>query len=107
VIAWGRSQNGVTVTDGNAAADVLFYPAVGTELFLKVGLGFGNVSAASTSGSVTTTVSNQGFGSTFGVGFDIKLGRNIYLTPNFDTLVQVINGTTQEVYLLTLGLTWH
>ena len=106
-LGWGRTDNGVTVSQGNATADILFYPSATSSFFLKTGLGFATATASSTSGNVTVTTTDNGFGSTFGAGFDIRLGRNLYLTPNFDALIQVINSTTQTLYLFTIGLTWH
>ena len=106
-IAWAKSENNTTVSQGNFTANVLFYPSQSGGAFVKVGLGWASVTASSTSGNTTITVTDNGFGSTFGAGYDVKLGRNIYLTPNVDALVQVISGSTETVWLFTLGLTWH
>lgn len=106
-IGWGRTDNNVTVSQGNATANILFYPSENRGFFLKTGLGFASATASASSGSLTVTTRENGFGTTFGAGFDLKLGRNIYLTPNFDALVQVINSNTETLYLFTLGLTWH
>jgi len=106
-IAWAKSENDVTVSQSNFTGNILFYPSLNGGFFLKTGLGFATVTASATSGNVTITATENGFGSTFGAGFDVKLGRNIYLTPNVDALVQVIEGGTETVFLFTLGLTWH
>jgi outer membrane autotransporter protein len=55
----------------------------------------------------TQTISNAGLGETFGAGYDIKLGRNFYITPNADFMVQRINGSSRDLILLTVGATWH
>jgi hypothetical protein len=106
-IAWVKSENNTTLSQGNATATILFYPGPSGGFFLKTGLGFATVTATATSGNVTVTVTDNGFGTTFGAGYDIKLGRNIYLTPNADLLLQVISGETETVVLFTVGLTWH
>lgn len=106
-IAWAKSENNTTVSQGNFTANILFYPSLTSGLFLKTGLGFATVTASATSGNITVTATDNGFGTTFGAGFDIKLGRNLYLTPNADALVQVISGNTETVWLFTVGLTWH
>lgn len=106
-IAWAKSENNTTVSQGNFTGNILFYPSLNGGAFLKVGLGFASVTASATSGNTTVTVTDNGLGTTFGAGYDFKLGRNIYLTPNVDALVQVISGSTETVWLFTLGLTWH
>lgn len=45
-----------------------------------------------------------------GVRADLKIGRNLYLTPNLDWLFQSIDVgpvNTNHLFLFTLGLTWH
>jgi hypothetical protein len=106
-IAWVKSENNTTVSQGNVTGNILFYPSLNGGFFLKTGLGFATVTATATSGTVTVSVSDQGFGTTFGAGYDIRLGRNLYLTPNADLLLQVISGSTETVFLFTVGLTWH
>jgi hypothetical protein len=106
-IAWAKSENNTTVSQGNATGNILFYPGPNGGFFLKTGLGFATATATATSGNVTVTVTENGFGTTFGAGYDVKLGSNIYLTPNADLLLQVIGGETETVVLFTVGLTWH
>lgn len=108
--AWGKEVSGATVSRVNTVATVLFYPQ-SRGLYLKSGLGFGlaQVAATSTAGGVTTsiTVSETGLGATFGTGYDLRIGGNLFLTPAADLLVQVINAETDSFLLFTLGLTWH
>ena len=106
-IGWAKSENNTTLSQGNFTANIMFYPSLNGGFFLKTGLGFASVTASATSGNVTITATDNGFGTTFGAGYDLRLGRNIYLTPNVDALVQVISGSTETVFLFTLGLTWH
>lgn len=111
VIGWGREQNGTTVTQGNAAAIVQFYPNR-AGFFLKAGLGFASWARSRSSGNTTTTVTEGGFGATFGGGYDIRVGTNLFLTPNLDFLIQavesdVFSNNTGYLAVFTVGLTWH
>ena len=62
-------------------------------------------------GGLGVSLSEAGFGTTFGIGWDIRLGNNIYLTPNLDWMFQSIEilDVTQNANLLvlTVGLIWH
>jgi len=107
VLGWGRSEGNATVGQANLTGDIAFYPSLNGGLFLKVGLGFASTSFQTTLGNVTTTIRDEGLGTTFGAGYDFKLGRNFYLTPNVDLLVQRISGATGKLLLITLGATWH
>ncbi len=107
VNGWGRSQGDATLSRGNVTFTVLFYPSRNGGFFLKAGLGTASVTTAVTSGTVTTTDQRIGGGSTIGVGWDIRLGKNLYLTPNIDFLGQVIDGAENSLTLFSLGLTWH
>lgn len=68
-------------------------------------------------GGFFVNVSESGPGLTLGAGYDVRLGRNLYLTPNLDVLFQFIGAKNDPVLgrqpgasiimLFTLGLTWH
>jgi hypothetical protein len=111
---WARQEdtilgdNTVSLTRSNATFTVMFFPSENGGFFLKGGLGGANVELQA--GGVE--VSEQGVGTTLGVGYDVRLGRNLYLTPNMDLLIQTFETpasetTTNTLVLLTLGLTWH
>jgi hypothetical protein len=110
-MGWVREQSGTTVSHGNLTATVLLYP-VRRGFYLKGGLGFASWSQASPAGPGTLTVTEGGFGATVGGGYDVRIGNNLFLTPNFDVLLQVVDSdvftaTTGYLILFTLGLTWH
>lgn len=107
VNGWFREEGSATVSRGNVTLTVLFYPSRRGGLFFKGGAGAAQVQVSETVGNVTTTVSDQGLGTTFGAGFDIRLGRNFYLTPNLDFLFQTIDDVDNTLTLLSLGVTWH
>ena len=114
---WGRDQDGATIARGNGTFTALFYPSERGGAFLKGGVGWASISRETTSGNSTTTTTEGGFGLTAGLGADVRLGRNIYLTPNVDALFQWFESKTDPVLgtipghntllLFTLGLTWH
>ena len=111
---WGRQEdtvlgdNTVSLTRSNATLTVLFFPSNNGGFFLKGGLGGANVELQS--GGLK--ISEQGMGTTLGIGYDVKLGRNLYLVPNFDLLIQTFATagdltTTNTLVLLTVGVMWH
>jgi len=106
-IGWGRELNNTTLSRGNATFSLMFYPGRNGGLFLKGGVGAATVDQSVTVGRVTTTLRGSGFGSTVGLGWDLKVGRNLYLTPNLDFLYQSVDGGSNTLTLLTFGATWH
>lgn len=104
---WARSSNGTTISHVNAVAAVYLYPLPSNGLYLKSGIGFASQQAAVSGGGTTTTVSQNGFGATFGAGYEIPLAHNLVLSPNVDLLTQVIKSHSESFFLLTIGLTWH
>lgn len=116
-IGWARDQSGATLGRGNGAFVVLFYPGAQGGAFLKGGVGVASISRSTVSGSTTTTTTKTGFGLTLGAGWDVRLGNNLYLTPNLDFLLQALESETDPVLgdipgtnsivMFTLGLVWH
>ena len=111
VIGWYREDNGIERDQSSASAVVLFYPyqrneddgrepSSVREWFLKGGFG---VAERDVDGDVT----REGLGLTFGTGFDFRLGRNFYVTPNVDLLMHFFKDQTDTALLVTLGFTWH
>ena len=122
---WIGSRDGVDYSRGNVSALLLFYPSPRGGLYLKGGVG---VSYVTTSISSSTTIdgvlyfnsvseSSGGFGATAGVGYDVRLGRNIYLVPAIDWYLQAVGSETSSVFgtlpgtnnqiSFSLGLVWH
>jgi len=115
VNAWRKSESGATFTIGNVSAAAYFYPAPATGFFLKGGVGFADFRiSVDNGGSATAT----GFGFLTGLGYDIRVGKNISLTPVFNFYFGSdgdlkSNGTTidshykHNVYDFGLGITFH
>ena len=114
-IGWGRQDELLgldteIVTRGNATFSLMYFPSSNGGFFLKGGLGAATVSW--TSELLGLRVDRRGFGTTVGLGFDVRLGGNIYLTPAADWLIQSFEfeageNTTNTLFLITLGLIWH
>ena len=120
---WYGSHLDTDLYRSNLSGVVLFYPSMRGGLFLKGGAG---LSYVNTSISERTTIggidyynsiseAKTGFGATAGVGFDIRLGRNMYLVPELDWYLQSIGDTdasfgvpsTINIFAFTIGLVWH
>ena len=80
VDVWTKSESGTTLSLGNVTASLYYYPVTTSGLFFKGGVG-GAAFNGEVSGTVTTTADGAGFGFTFGAGYDVRLGRNISITP--------------------------
>jgi hypothetical protein len=111
IMGWGRSEDGVSYSRSNTTFTVMFYPSQKGGFYVKGGIGGSYVDAGAEIFGFDVSLQEAGFGTTFGVGWDIKLGNNIYLTPNVDWMYQGIEilDETQNTNLLliTLGLIWH
>jgi hypothetical protein len=73
----------------------LYYPVSRSAWFLKGGLGYGILEAAS-----------LGFAVDGGTGFDLHLGGSFSITPGVDVVLIAGEETVAHV-LLTVGATWH
>lgn len=99
-LAWFREEGvGNSVERANVTASALFYPSSRGGWFLKTG---GGVASKSRLGRDET-----GIGTTFGTGYDFRLGGNFFVTPNADLMVQFFDQSTTASLLFTLGVIWH
>jgi hypothetical protein len=96
----------VWLTRGTFTGNVLFYPSPTLDIFINGGLGLGWVALYSTAGSSVTDEWNTGFGSTIGVGYDIRISDKFSITPNLDFLYQLVSDTNGYVLMLTVGATF-
>jgi hypothetical protein len=110
VNGWVKSSGGLTERLGNVTGSVYYYPARASGFFVTGGLGFSSYDL-SDGGSITGT----GWGFTCGAGYDVRVGRNISLTPvaNFayggvgDLSDNFTTGWKQSVIDFGLGITFH
>ena len=112
------------VSSGNLTILALVYASPKAGLFAKSALGWAQAHALCPS---SPNESQDGMGATLGLGYDVRLGRNTYLTPNIDVLLrtnarplcstgappspgQPDPGLVRDYgqrFAFTLGLTWH
>jgi hypothetical protein len=92
---------------GNVSLIAMLYPLEHGGLFLKPGVG---VAATEASCDYEHQVS-AGLGATLGIGYDVRIGGNTYLTPNLDLLVRTTEGPcgtgAGPAFAFTVALTWH
>lgn len=114
VNAWVKDVSGTTEEVGNVSAALYYYPAAASGFFLKGGAGFASYILHNGGTSVTAS----GVGLIAGLGYDIRVGRMISLTPtgNFywgsdgdlkdggTVLIPSVKHTTFDV---GLGITFH
>ena len=114
LLIWGRrddtiiGSNSLGTIRSNVTVTVLFYPDEAGRFFIKGGLG----GAAVEYEIAGVEIGETGGAATLGLGYDIRLGRNIFLTPNIDWMMQTFEDAsgdraTNSLVLLTVGLTWH
>ena len=112
---WSHESGGATETMGNVTASLYYYPVASAGLFLTGGVGFSDYRV-----DTSPSVEGTGWGFTAGVGYDIRVGRNVSLTPvaNFvyggvgDLNVSgggapFATGWKQNVVDFGLGVTFH
>jgi hypothetical protein len=101
---WTRSEGGVTLTVGTVLALVRFYPSARGGFFLEGGLGLGTIHASIDGfGSESET----GGGALLGLGYDIRVGRNVSLTPVWLGFAAQTSNSDANVGQLSLGVTIH
>jgi hypothetical protein len=113
VNAWTKSSNGVTADLGNVSFAAYLYPQPKSGFFVKGGVGFATTRLHN-SGSADA----NGFGFVAGLGYDIRVGTNISITPvgNFyfgsdgdlkESGTTLETGWKHNVYEFGLGITFH
>jgi hypothetical protein len=100
---WTRSEDGATLTVGLVAVEGRFYPSSSGGFFLKAGAGIGSLDVSF--GSVT--VSETGAGVLAGLGYDIRVGRMISITPWVQWFGIDYDPGNANVSQLGLALTIH
>ena len=105
VIGMTFDRGGADVSFTNATFTLVYDPALPGGFFAKGGIGFASVMTSTEFGGGTFTTDDEGFGVTLGVGYDIRIGGNLYLTPNFDLLLQTFGDDRDaSMALFTVGL---
>ena len=101
---WTRSEGGVTLTVGTLLALLRFYPSARGGFFLEGGLGLGTIHVSVDGfGSESET----GAGALLGLGYDIRVGENVSLTPAWLGFAARTTNSDANVGQLSLGVTLH
>ena len=115
---WIKEVDDATLTLGSFTGTVTFYPQASGGFFLKGGVGLSYVDTEVSEGSFTASLSKTGWGVLAGIGYDLRVGRNLSLTPcvnfyygqpgdlDFEGEL-ALGGWKQNVISFELGLTFH
>ncbi len=112
--AWIKEQEGVT---GSLTGTVTFYPQASSGFFLKGGVGASYVDTDFGAGTLSVTVSKTGWGVRAGIGYDVRVGRNISITPSANFYYgqpgdlsfegETLGNWKQNVFDFVIGITFH
>jgi hypothetical protein len=111
---WIQEESGVTLNLGTITAAAYFYPVESSGFFVKGGVG----TAFITTDFEGDTINGAGWGLMGGAGYDLRIGRNLSLTPSATYYfgkpgnlklsgTTVFTGWKQNVFEFTLTLTFH
>lgn len=114
---WIKEEDGATVTLGSFTGTVTFYPRASSGFFLKGGVGASQVDTEFRDGSLSATVSKSGWGVLAGMGYDLRVGRNVSITPSVNYWYgrpgdisfegETLGGWKQNVIDFGIGITFH
>ena len=100
---WTKSEFGARLTMGNVSGAVYFYPMASTGLFVKGGAGYSMLDASTDVGSG----SESGFGMILGAGYDVRVTRNLSITPVANWFRGAFDGGSANVLQIGVGVTSH
>jgi hypothetical protein len=104
VDGWTKSEGGATITIATVLARLRWYPSAPGGFFLTAGVGLGMVEAElSGFGSDSET----GSGVLLGLGYDIRVGSTVSLTPFWNGFATKTDNTDFNVGQLGLSVTVH
>jgi hypothetical protein len=96
---WTKSELGNRLTMGNVSGAVYWYPMVTNGLFVKAGAGYSVLD--------NSFASTSGFGMLGGVGYDVRVARNMSVTPVANWFRGSFEGGSANVLQIGLGVTSH
>jgi hypothetical protein len=114
---WMKEEEDVTLTLGSFTGTVTFYPQASSGFFLKAGFGASYVDTDFNLGTLSVTVSKTGWGVLAGIGYDLRVGRNVSLTPSVNYYYgqpgdlafdgEELLNWKQNVVSFEIGITFH
>jgi hypothetical protein len=96
---WTKSELGARLTMGNVSGAVYWYPMPTNGMFVKAGAGYSVLDDSFNSTS--------GFGLLGGVGYDVRVSRNLSVTPVANWFRGSFDGGSANVLQIGLGVTSH
>lgn len=96
---WARTIEGDTVSAGTLDFRVRVYPSLYHGFFVNGGIGFGSMSIG--------TFSDTGLGGMYGLGWDIRTGRNISVTPFWNGSILSAFDQLWGFGQIGVGVTFH
>jgi len=101
---WSKSEGGATITILAIRARMRWYPSATGGFFLTAGVGIGSVDAEVTAfGGASET----GTGALLGLGYDIRVGKNVSLTPFWNGYATHTENSDFNVGQLGFSVTVH
>ena len=101
---WYRSQDGVWLNVSTLDARLRFYPSIRSGFYINGGLGLGTISLGM---SGLGSESETGVGLMLGVGWDIRIARNVSLSPFWNGSAVRTANADASFGQLGLGITVH
>lgn len=104
VSSWVNEDGPITETVGGLLFIAQFYPARRAGFFLKAGLGVGRSAVEDDFGG---TADDYGLGGSVGLGYDVRLGRHVFLVPSVDFAAYELDAGAGDRYrerVTTFGL---
>jgi hypothetical protein len=96
---WTKSEFGNRLTMGNVSGAVYWYPMTTNGMFVKAGAGYSVLDSG--------IASTSGFGLLGGVGYDVRVARNLSVTPVANWFRGSFDGGSANVLQIGLGVTSH
>ncbi|MDX1396534.1 MAG: hypothetical protein R3195_19290 [Gemmatimonadota bacterium] len=111
MIGWGNEIDDVAISRGAVLFTAMHYPSAGGGFYLKGSAGFAGRATSTTivldGEEVDVSDETGGIGLGAGLGYDLQLARNFFLTPALDFLYTGTEGDGATLLLFTIGATWH
>lgn len=101
---WSKSENGATLSAAALTAGLRWYPSATGGFHVLGGLG---MSQAELSVSGVGSASESGTGAVLGLGWDIRVARNVSMTPFWNAFAASFSGGDANVAQIGVGLTIH
>ena len=96
---WTKSEFGSRLTMGNVSGAVYWYPMTPNGLFVKGGAGYSVLD--------NSFSSTSGFGMLAGLGYDVRVAKNLSITPVANWFRGSFDGGAANVLQLGVGVTSH